>query len=118
MIAAERRGTFRPGWHDRLGDAIDTAPITAWEQRLEPHQVAFVERVTANELERFGYRPSPALDAEPDPYEFVRLKRHRRRRLASGAARTATSSSDGCMSRARRLPRSRNVRLGEVSQEP
>jgi hypothetical protein len=80
MIGAERRGAFRPGWHDRLGEPIGVAPITAWQQRLTPEQVAFVEQVAEPHLERFGYRAVSDGSAEVDPFEFVRLKRHRRRR--------------------------------------
>jgi hypothetical protein len=80
MIGAERRGAFRPGWHDRLGEPIDVGPIAAWQDRLASHQVAFVERVAAPYLERFGYRPVTDDTVEVDPFEFVRLKRHRRRR--------------------------------------
>lgn len=80
MIGGERRGAFRPGWHDRLGEPIGVAPISAWQDRLAPEQVAFVERVTAPHLERFGYRPVTDERVDVDPFEFVRLERHRRRR--------------------------------------
>lgn len=80
MISSKRRGRFREGWHDRLNEEIDPAPIDAWRDRLEPAQIAFVEEVTRPWFERFGYQPLPDLDATPDPADLVRLRRERRRR--------------------------------------
>ena len=39
MVSADRRGTFREGWHDRLNDPVSTAPITSWRERLTPGAV-------------------------------------------------------------------------------
>jgi len=80
MVTAERGGVFRPGWHDRLSQPIDTAPIAAWSSRLAPHEVAFVEQAVAPYLERFGYRATADPGTDADPKDFARLRRQRERR--------------------------------------
>ncbi|UGS37238.1 sulfotransferase family protein [Capillimicrobium parvum] len=80
MISAERRGTFREGWHERLNEPISTAPIDSWRERLRPGDVALVEQATCRWFGRFGYRPLPGLTAAADPVQMARLDEQRRRR--------------------------------------
>ena len=79
MINAERRGTFREGWHDRLTEPISTAPIDSWRRKLSPEQAALVEHATGGELERLGYR-AVAGEAAPPPGSLRRLAAQRRER--------------------------------------
>jgi hypothetical protein len=79
MIEAEREGRFREGGlHERLGQPVTTASVERWRERLEPHQVALVERAAAPWLERFGYRPADDLGAEPRAGDRRELARQRR----------------------------------------
>ena len=80
MIEAERRGKFRPGWHEKLAQPISTDSVERWREKLDPHEVALVEQVAEPFLDRFGYRTaSPG--AVPTPADLSELKRQRRRRL-------------------------------------
>ncbi|MEO6496505.1 MAG: sulfotransferase [Solirubrobacteraceae bacterium] len=79
MIAAERRGKFRPGWHDKLSQPISTDSVERWRGKLDPHEIALVEQVAEPFLHRFGYR-SAAGDAAPTEADLSELKRQRRRR--------------------------------------
>lgn len=80
MITRPRRGVFNEGWHDRLGEPIMTAPIDAWRERLEPHEVALVEHATRRHFERLGYRPDPDVDSSPTAADLAQLRKQRRRR--------------------------------------
>jgi Sulfotransferase family len=79
MINAERRGTFREGWHDRLSEPISTAPIDSWRKRLEREHVALVEHATGDRFERLGYRRI-AEGTAPDRAALRRLAAQRRER--------------------------------------
>lgn len=79
MIAAERRGKFRPGWHDKLGQPISTDSVERWREKLDPHEIALVEQVAEPFLGRFGYRPA-AGDASPTEADLAELRRQRKRR--------------------------------------
>ena len=80
MVTEKRKGSFREGWHDRLNEEIDTTPVDNWRGRMEPHQVAFVERAGAAHFERFGYLPLPGLDATPRKKDLAELERQHARR--------------------------------------
>lgn len=80
MLTGERGGTFRPGWHDRLSEPIDTAPIDNWRRHLQPQQVALVEAAAAPSFARFGYRPLQDLDAQAPAAHLRRLEHQRERR--------------------------------------
>jgi hypothetical protein len=80
MITAERRGRFRAGWHDRLGEPVSTAPITSWRERLTPGDVTVIEYATRGWFDRFGYRSQADPSASPDPVQLARLERQRDRR--------------------------------------
>lgn len=77
MIESERRGRFRPGWHDRLAEPVTTTAVDRWRERLDPHQVALVEHVARPHLERLGYRPS-GVEAAPRERDLAALRRQRR----------------------------------------
>ena len=79
MIAAERRGKFRPGWHDKLSEPISVDSVERWREKLDPHEIALVEMVAAPYLERFGYQ-ADAGDAVPTTADLAELKRQRKRR--------------------------------------
>jgi hypothetical protein len=79
MIAAERRGKFRPGWHDKLSQPISVDSVERWRGKLDPHEIALVELVAAPYLERFGYQ-ADAGDAVPTTADLAELKRQRKRR--------------------------------------
>lgn len=79
MIHSERRGTFRPGWHDRLAEPVSTSSVERWREKLDPHEVALIEVAAGRYLERFGYRPAE-LDAVPTEADLAELERQRRRR--------------------------------------
>lgn len=81
MVTDRRKGSFREGWHDRLNEEIDTTPITSWRDRLEPHQLAFVQQAGAEHFARLGYKPV-AVDAEPTKKDLEELVRQRVRRQA------------------------------------
>jgi len=81
MIGGERRGAVG-GPHERIAEPVTTASVDRWRERLDPHQVALVERATASLLDRFGYRPADDFRADPAPRdarELARQRRHRRR---------------------------------------
>jgi hypothetical protein len=79
MIGAERRGKFRPGWHEKLAQPISTDSVERWREKLDPHEVALVEHVAEPFLDRFGYRTaSPG--APPTAADLAELKRQRHRR--------------------------------------
>lgn len=79
MIAAERRGKFRAGWHDKLSQPISTDSVERWREKLDAHEIALVEQVAEPFLDRFGYRPA-AGDAVPTAADLAELKRQRKRR--------------------------------------
>jgi hypothetical protein len=83
MIASERIGIFREGWHDRLKQPIDTTAVDAWRTQLGPRKTALVERATGAYFTRFGYRGLPGLDAPPAQRRLRALelqREHRARR--------------------------------------
>lgn len=86
MITAERRGTYRPGWHEKVSKPVSTDSVERWRERLESPQIAFVEHVTGPQFERFGYRPTPGLDARPRKRDLAELERQRERRREKWAA--------------------------------
>ena len=73
MLTAERGGIFRPGWHDKLSEPINTAPIDRLAERLEPQQVGVRRAGHRPTPERFGYRPCPP-DAAPEPEDLARFE--------------------------------------------
>jgi hypothetical protein len=79
MIEAERRGRFRPGWHEKLAEPINTGSVDKWREKLEPHEIALVEHAAGPLLTRFGYEAA-AGDAQPTERDLAELKRQRRRR--------------------------------------
>jgi hypothetical protein len=79
MIRGERRGS---GPHERIVEPVTTASVERWRERLDPREVALVERATAPLLDRFGYRPADGFRTDPaqrDAGELARQRRHRRR---------------------------------------
>ena len=94
MVTDKRKGSFREGWHDRLNDEIDTTPVTNWRERMEPHQISFVERVAAPHLARLGYRTLPGLDAEPNKKDLRELERQRERRASKWERRKKEERSN------------------------
>jgi hypothetical protein len=78
-MIGERRGSFR-GPHKRVAEPVTTASIERWRERLDPHQVALVERATTPVLDRFGYRIADGLGADPAPRDVRELARARRAR--------------------------------------
>jgi hypothetical protein len=78
MVSAERQGSYRGSIHERLGQPVTTASVERWRERLEPQQVALVERATAPLLERFGYRPAGDVGADPSSEDERKLAHHRR----------------------------------------
>lgn len=80
MIGGERGGKFREGWHERLAEPISKAPVDSWRQRLKPVDVALVEHVLAEQMERLGYRRSSDPSAPPGAEALREVVRQRRRR--------------------------------------
>jgi hypothetical protein len=80
MIAGERGGKFREGWHDRLAEPVTSVHVDSWREYLESREVALVEHALRRQMERFGYEPSPGLESAPDPAALRELARQRRRR--------------------------------------
>jgi hypothetical protein len=79
MIHAERRSSYGEGGpQERLVEPVTTASVERWRERLEPGQVALVERATAPLLERFGYLPADDLRADPARGDERELRRQRR----------------------------------------
>ena len=81
MLTGERTGGFRPGWHDKLREPVNTSSVASWRERLGPRQVALVEQATAPLMERFGYRPVAGPRVAPKPADLKRLAMHRQRRV-------------------------------------
>jgi hypothetical protein len=77
----KRRSKVR-GPHKRIAEPVSTVSVERWRERLDPHQVALVERATAPFFDRFGYRPADDIRADAtarDTRELARQRRARRR---------------------------------------
>ncbi len=79
MIGGERGDSSRrPHRRVAIAEPVTTASVERWRERLDPPQVALVERATAQLLDRFGYRPADGPRADPAPHDARELARQRR----------------------------------------
>jgi Sulfotransferase family len=75
-------------FHPRVSTPVTTEAVRAWDEALSPGEVAFVEHVLGEQMERYGYEP--AAGETPVPAELVgRLRRVRVRRMRRRLERRA-----------------------------
>jgi len=76
-MISKRRSSLR-GSYSHVAEPVTTASVERWRERLQPHEVALVERATAPLLDRFGFRPADDSRADVTPRDARELARQRR----------------------------------------
>lgn len=85
-VLARKTVPTKRTWHRRTKDAVNTANLGAWTDRLEPREASLVDHVLASRLVRYGYEPA-GLPRPPasDLSRFHRAATHRWRTVRGSA---------------------------------